>query len=109
MVGFVISFLAGALCILLGRANMRGNISSVQAYHRSRVSEADRAAFGKQVGLGLVFIGVGIMAFSVLAAITLCTGRDLFILAGIVLLLAGLAAGLALCIRAMRKFNKGIF
>ena len=106
---WAVSFLVGVICVLLGRANMRGDLSSIQAYHQSRVSERDSAAFGKQMGLGLILMGIGIMAFSVLGTVTLYTGVERFILAGIALLLVSLIAGLALCVRAMKKFNKGIF
>ena len=109
LMGFVVPFLVGVVCVLLGRSNMRGNISSLHAYHRSRVSEEDIPAFGKQVGLGTVLIGVGIMVFSVLAAVTLYTGRDLFLRLGDVVLVISLVVGLGLSFHAMLKYNKGIF
>ena len=109
MAGFVFSFLVGILCILLGRSNMRGNISSIHAYHRSRVSEADRAAFGKQVGLGTILIGIGIVVFSILSAITLYTGIDIFLLIGTGLMMGSIIAGLTFSLHAMVKYNKGIF
>ena len=109
MMGFVVPFLVGVVCVLLGRSNMRGNLSSLHAYHRSRVSEEDKMAFGKQVGLGTILVGVGIMVFSVLSAVTLYTGRDLFLQAGTVVLAASLVVGLGLSFHAMLKYNKGIF
>ena len=109
MVVFIISFLAGIPCILLGRSIMRGNLSLIQAYHQSRVSEADKGAFGKQVGLGTILTGIGILVFGVLSAITVYTGMDVFLLAGTVLLAFFLLAGLMVIFHAMGKYNKGIF
>jgi hypothetical protein len=109
MAGFMVTFFVGIVCILLGALNMRGNISSLHAYHRNRVSEEDRVPFGKQVGLGTIMIGIGIMVFSALSAVTLYTEKDIFILIGTVLLIGGIVAGLVLSFRAMIKYNKGIF
>ena len=109
MAEFVVSFLVGVICIAFGISNMRGNISSLHAYHRSRVSEEDRIPFGKRVGLGTIIIGVGIMVFSVLSAITLYTNQDMFTVIGTVLLVISIVAGLILSLSAMVKYNKGIF
>ena len=91
------------------RENMRGNISSLHSYHRHRVSEEDRIPFGKQVGLGTIIIGIGIIVFSVLLSVTLYTENDIFALIGTALLIMGLVIGLVISFRAMQKYNKGIF
>ena len=51
MPAFIVSALVGVVCIVLGISNMKGNISSLHSYHRSRVSEEDRIPFGRMVGL----------------------------------------------------------
>ena len=99
----------GIVCILLGRSNLRGDISSLHSYHRHRVSEEDRLPFGRKVGLGTILCGCAICAFSVLAAITVYTDNQLFMSIGSVVLIAGLAAGLGITVYAMLKYNKGIF
>ena len=109
MVASVVTLLVGVICIVLGVSNMRGNISSLHSYHRHRVSEQDRIPFGKQVGLGTVIIGGGIVVFGVLSAITLYTENDMFVLIGTVILIAGLIVGSVITFRAMIKYNKGIF
>lgn len=109
MVGNIVTFLVGVVCIVLGISNMRGNISSLHSYHRSRVSEEDRIPFGKQVGLGIIIVGIGIIVFSVLSSITLYTENDIFILVGTAVLIIGIILGLAISFRAMIKYNKGIF
>ena len=109
MAGNIVTFLVGVVCIVLGISNMRGNISSLHSYHRNRVSEEDRIPFGKQVGLGTIIIGIGIIVFSVLSSVTLYTENDIFILVGTVFLIIGIILGLVISFRAMIKYNKGIF
>ena len=105
----IVAFLVGVVCIVLGILNMRGNISTLHSYHRHRVSEEDRIPFGKQVGLGTMIIGIGIIIFSVLSAVTLYTENNIFILIGTVVLIVGIIVGLIISFKAMIKYNKGIF
>ena len=109
MAGNIVTFLVGVVCIVLGISNMRGNISSLHSYHRSRVSEEDRIPFGKQVGLGTIIVGIGIIVFSILSSITLYTENNIFILVGTAFLIVGIILGLVISFRAMIKYNKGIF
>ena len=109
MVGNIITFLVGVICIILGCSNMRGNISSLHSYHRNRVSEEDRIPFGKQVGLGTIIIGIGIIIFSILSTITLYTENNIFISIGTALLIGGIIVGIVISFRAMIKYNGGIF
>ena len=109
MAEYIVVFLVGVLFIVLGISNMRGNISSLHSYHRHRVSEEDRIPFGKQVGLGTVIIGIGIIIFSFLSAITLYTENNIFTLIGTAVLIVGIVVGLIMSFKAMIKYNKGIF
>ncbi|MBQ3495635.1 MAG: hypothetical protein IJA76_03000 [Clostridia bacterium] len=109
MPGNIVAFLVGVVFIVLGISNMRGNISTLHSYHRHRVSEEDRIPFGKQVGLGTMIIGIGIIIFSVLSAVTLYTENNIFILIGTVVLIVGIIVGLIISFKAMIKYNKGIF
>ena len=105
----IVPFLVGVVCIILGISNMRGNISSLHSYHRHRVSEEERIPFGKQVGLGIIIVGISIIVFSVLSSITLYTENNIFILVGTAVLIIGIILGLVVSFRAMIKYNKGIF
>ena len=109
MAGNIVPFLVGIVCIILGISNMRGNISSLHSYHRHRVSEEDRIPFGKQVGLGIIIVGISIIVFSVLSSVTLYTENDIFILVGTAVLIIGIIFGVVISFRAMIKYNKGIF
>jgi len=106
---FIIPMLVGIVCIGFGVSNMRGDISSLHSYHRHRVSEKDRIPFGKEVGLGTIIIGIGIIFYSILSAITLYTENDTFLNIGSVVLIAGIVVGIGMSFHAMIKYNKGIF
>ena len=105
----IVTLLVGIVCIILGISNMRGNISSLHSYHRHRVSEEDRVPFGKKVGLGTIIIGVGIILFGGLSAVTFYTENDTFILVGSAIMIAAIVIGIVISFRAMIKYNKGIF
>ena len=105
----IVPFFLGLIIVVIGISNMRGNISTLHSYHRNRVSEEDRIPFGKKVGLGTIICGCAIMIFSVLSAISLYTSKQLYTFAGTVILIEGLIIGLIITLRAMIKYNKGVF
>ena len=109
MAAYILSFIVGAFCIVLGVSNMMGNLSSLHSYHRHRVSEEDRIPFGRRVGLGTVMVGGGVDVFSILSAVSLLTEKQIFLWLGIGIMLVSMAAGLILSFYAMIKYNKGIF
>ena len=109
MVAVILAFLVGLVCIFIGVSNRKGNISSLHSYHRNRVSEEDRIPFGKKVGLGTIFIGCSIIAFSVCTAIAMLTNHSFLTSIGTVILFVGLIVGLYISFAAMQKYNHGIF
>ena len=109
MTSNMVTLLVGIECIILGISNMRGNISSLHSYHRNRVSEEDRIPFGKQVGLGTIIVGIGIIIFGILSSVALYIENNIFVLVGTAFLILGIIIGLVISFRAMIKYNKGIF
>lgn len=109
MMAMLIPILAGIACILLGISNMRGNISTIHEYHRKRVKEEDKPAFGKGVGLGTVIIGIGIVIFGILSMISIKTDVQMLLWIGSGIMAAGFAVGITVTFAAMIKYNKGIF
>ena len=105
----IVTLLVGIVCIVLGISNMRGNISSLHSYHRNRVSEEDRIPFGKQVGLGTIIVGIGIIIFGILSSVALYIENNIFVFVGTAFLILGIIIVLVISFRAMMKYNKGIF
>ncbi len=109
MGGFIVTFIVGVICIILGISNMRGNISSLHSYHRSRVKDEDVLPFGRLVGLGTIIVGGSIILFSTLSAVSVSIGNDIYTTIGTVIMLIGIAAGMGVAFYAMKKYNGGIF
>ena len=109
MGGCVACALVGVVCILLGISNMRGNISSLHAYHRRRVKEEDRLPFGRLVGIGTILSGVGVILYSGCLAMAIYQEASIWNQIGSALLLVFLGGGLGIAFYGMKKYNKGIF
>ena len=109
MFGSVVTFIVGVICIIIGISNMRGNISSIHSYHRSRVSEENRLPFGRGVGLGTIIIGIGILIFGILSLLTFIKENNVYISIGTVIMIVGIIVGLIISFATMIKYNKGIF
>ena len=99
----------GILICLMGILNMKGNLSSLHWYHRSRVKEEDILPFGRTVGLGTVIIGCAVILNACFEFAYIKTGNSGLQFFGNVILACGLGAGLILSVYAMIRYNKGIF
>ncbi len=105
----IVCWIIGGICIMLGISNYKGNISSLHAYHRSRVAEEDKIPMGKKVGVGTIICGGAIAANGVFSVITHFTEKEIFTTVGVIVMLIGLAVGLVLALYAIIKYNKGLF
>ena len=99
----------GVVCIIIGISNRKGNISLLHSYHRKRVSEENRIPFGKVVGLGMIIIGVALIAVGGLFFMAEAFKNDIYSTVGTVVLITGLVIGLGISFYGMIKYNKGIF
>ena len=84
----------GILLSTLGIVNIRGNISTIHAWNRKRVKEADIPRYGRAIGAA--FIVSYLVTFWNAAVIDY-------------IMLPGLGIGLALILYAQLKYNHGIF
>ena len=105
----IFTAIIGLVIIILGISNRKGNISTLHAYHRNRVSEEDRIPFGKMVGTGTIIIGAGMIAMAALSAVATALQNPLFTTVGYGALIVGLVIGIVIAFAAMIKYNKGIF
>ena len=109
MAAFILTALIGVVCIVIGITNLKGDVSSLHAYHRNRVSEKDMRTFGKLVGSGTIIVGAGCILFGGLSAVASLTQVGAWMLVGVALLILCLLVGLGISFFAMIKYNKGIF
>ena len=108
MDGFVVSFIVGIICIVIGIKNMKGDISSLHSYHKNRVKEEDVLPFGRLVGMGTIIVGAAVMLFSALSALAVALGNDVYTVIGTVVMIVGIVAGLGVAFYGMKKYNGGI-
>lgn len=54
----------GILLSTLGIVNIRGNISTIHAWNRKRVKEADIPRYGRAIGAGTLVIGAAFILIS---------------------------------------------
>ena len=109
MFGSIVTFIVGLVCVILGSMNMRGNISSLHYYHRSRVKEEDILPFGKIVGVGTITVGASVILFSFLINLAIAIDNNIYTIIGTVLMLVGMAVGIGITFYGMKKYNGGIF
>ncbi len=92
----------GAILVLLGIINYRGNVSSVHRYNRHRVSPADMPKYAKCIGAGTIAFGGTLIITAVIELILKNPLAEL-------LIPIGFAMGLGLILYGQFKYNKGIF
>ena len=103
------TFLLGALIIVIGVRNLKGDVGTLHKYHRKRVSEEDMVPFGRKIGTGTVIIG-SVVILKAAARIMAEKGNlPTADKVGTVVLIAGLVVGFAFILYAMIKYNKGVF
>lgn len=99
----------GVVICIIGIRNMKGDISTLHSYHRQRVKEEDVKPMGRLVGIGTIICGASVIVYSALLFATIKTELDIFTVIGTVLMLVGIAVGMAFNFYAMKKYNGGIF
>lgn len=109
MDSLLVPVIVGLIVVVIGIQNMRGNITSLHRYHRNRVREEDKIPYGKKVGLGSVIVGCAVIMRAVCQFAAGKMGMAALNTVGTVLLVIGLVVGLAIILRAMMKYNNGIF
>ena len=109
MIPFIFLALVGCVLIYFGILNCRGNLKPLHSYHYKRVAKKDYLAFGRRVGLGNILIGIAVILYGASFYVYEKTQSDLCVLVGLLVLFAGLGAGLAISLSAMQKYNKGVF
>ena len=99
--GCIVEGLVGLLCIVLGVLLWKKQmISILHDYHHKHVKQKDIPAYTKQIGIGLILVGSGILITGVL---------NLFYSAyWWVALVAGFVSGLIVMYKAQKKYNGSV-
>ena len=99
--GVIIDIAVGAACDVLGLLIWKKQkISILHDYHYKNVKKSDIPAYTKQVGIGLIIIGLGIIITGLLNL----AHSSLWWLS----LLAGFVIGLIILYRAQKKYNRSV-
>ena len=96
----------GILLIPLGIMNIKGNISSIHWYNRTRITAETRPKYGKLMGMGTIIIAGGLIVFAVL---NMLITSKVSILIGTIIAGAAAIVGVTIMLYAQFKYNKGIF
>jgi hypothetical protein len=100
------AIITGTVALIIGiyaNAIYRGSTKYIMQYHQNNVSEADRAAYGREIARGL-FMLCATMALSALGdLLTDVLLVPLGILAG------GFVISMIMLVRTQRKYNGGMF
>ncbi len=98
-----IAIIGLGLCfIMLGIYNIKGNISSIHWYNRTKVTTDDSFKYARFIGIGTVVIGSGMIVTEVLKLIF-----DIEEIAYLLILVV--VVGLIFILYAQIKYNKGLF
>ena len=106
---YALTFIIGAILIILGISHTKGNISSLHSYHIKNIKEEDILPFGKKVGIGNIIIGISIILYSVLMAIFETLKIKMLLAVSIFVLLIGILIGIVIALRAIIKYNHSLF
>lgn len=109
MLEFVLTIIIGIVMIVMGIANIKGNISFLHSYHRNNVAPQDVLPFGKMVGIGTIICGISLIVMGCLSICAIVCEKEILALIGTVMLILGLLIGLIITFYAIKKYNKGIF
>ena len=102
----IIMFAVAALFAFIGVSIRGGNIKLINDQHYMRVRQEQRGAYCKAFSLGL-FTMAASMAISGIVA--LCGDNDSLAAVALVIMVIGLAAGVAVLCIVQKKYNGGIF
>ncbi len=98
----IVFLILGMFISVVGVVNMTGNISTVHAYNRRRVTEEDAPKYGRAVGLGTLIIGLALVANFVLVLLDRAVAVPF-------VLIPAIAVGVAFILYGQFKYNRGIF
>lgn len=102
MEDIIMMIIFGVIILVLGLFNMKGNISSVHWYHRTRIKKEDVWKYGLLVGIGTLIIGLSLILTGILHMFFSFEWINYINIISLII-------WLVLFVYAQFKYNKGIF
>ena len=96
----------GILFIVIGVINIKGDISTIHWYNRTRITEQTRHKYGKLMGSGTVIIGGGLIVSAIL---NMVIKSNVSAIIDDVIGFVTVVVGVGLVLYAQIKYNQGIF
>lgn len=91
----------GLIICVFGIINIRGNISTIHFYNRSKVAKEDEPKYGKVMGIGTLIIGAALIISYFLSYLS--EKAAAYIVLPLVII------GVIFMLYAQFKYNKGLF
>lgn len=109
MYGGILSIVVGVVVIIIGILNSIGKIKMLHSYHTRNVAEEDKVPFGKRVGLGMFFVGVGLILMGGALILADLQQNEIIFSIGEGLFAIAFGVGICIIILALKKYNGGVF
>lgn len=109
MFAFILAIIVGLIIIVIGISNAKGNINSIHSYHRHRVSEEDKAIFGKYMGIGTIICGIAVMIYGIFSILSILFSLSQLMICGSYLAMILVTIGVVILTFTTIKYNKGLF
>ena len=106
MAEYITMLVLGILLIPLGIMNIKGNVSSIHWYNRTRITEETKPKYGKLMGIGTVVVSTGLI---ISAIINIILDAEIAITISGGITLVSVIVGVGIMLYAQIKYNKGIF
>ena len=103
---YIIMLVLGILLIPLGIMNIKGNVSSIHWYNKTRITEETKPKYGKLMGIGTVVISTGLI---ISAIINIILDAEIAITISGGITFVSVIVGVGFMLYAQIKYNKGIF
>ena len=103
---YIAMLVVGVLLLPLGIMNIKGNISTIHWYNRTRITEETRPKYGRLMGLGTVIISIGLI---ISAIISILIDANIAVTISGAIMIVSVIIGVTFMLYAQIKYNKGIF
>ena len=94
--------LPGICLIILGISNIKGDLSSIHWYNRTKITPENARPYGKIMGLGTIIMG---SALTITAILQMIWEQEIIWCITII----GIVVGLICMVYGQCKYNKGLF